>query len=651
MPTVSESVIPLEELRGTFLVEKYQRGYRWTKEQVTNLLEDFTSFAQQCEPTEEAVYFLQPIVVSRLESSNGYPRWELIDGQQRLTTIYLMDAVLRNLLQTRSALSFDIEYKARPASADFLKKLADNPGVAELPEADANMDFYHMFQACRTIHTYFSQKDNQQRGLIRRLYPIFAKKIHVLWYDTTGEKDRPIERFSRLNMGRIPLTGAELSRALLLNSAKHNLSDELVSAANSRDELAKYCKKQLEQQIVTRRQIVLGSRWDDIERELHDPDFWAFLGGKISDTRATRIGFLLDLYTDKPASETKEYFAFDALSRILAPASATGPEQKEQEGWDAQKLWDDITRSYQMLRFWYEDHDYYHWVGYLSDWGGREEIRILLQYAKEMRKSDFKDFVFTQIRQTLSKEEALPELKGLEYGKDGALISKLLFLFNVEYARKNGQFAGCRQAGRFPFGEHREHSWSLEHIHAQNVERLQKYEDWRAWVRDHKKVLEEIHGESLPKVKKGKLTLEEFARQKEKLVDECEKFLNLSKKDASGDKFEELNGNVWKFMQDLWDTNGDELHSLFNLALLDIRQNIVLSNSIFAAKCHLVREMRKKGEYVPIATEALFIRRFSTEDLHLPYWSEKDRQGYEEALLDVLSTFGWETNDDESKKA
>ena len=651
MPTSIRTVIPLVELRGTFLVENYQRGYRWTKEEVTNLLVDFTSFAQQDGLTNKAVYFLQPIVVSRLESSKEYPRWELIDGQQRLTTIYLMDAVLRNLLQTRSDLSFDIEYQARPDSADFLKKLADNPGVAELPEADANMDFYHMFQACRTIHMYFSQKDNQQRGLIRRLYPIFTGNIHILWYDTTDENDRPVERFSRLNMGRIPLTGAELSRALLLNSANHNLSDELVFAVNSRDELAKCYNQQLAQQIVTRRQVVLGSRWDDIERELHDPDFWAFLGGKVSDTRATRIGFLLDLYANKPASETKEYFAFDALSRLLDPASTNDTEQAEQEGWDAQKLWDDITRSYQMLRFWYEDHDYYHWIGYLSDQSGREGIRILLQHAKEMRKSDFKDFVFTQIRQTLSKEEVLPTLKDLEYGKDGALISKLLFLFNVEYARKNGQFAGCRQAGRFPFGEHREHSWSLEHIHAQNGERLQKYEDWRAWVRDHKKVLEEIHGESLPKVKEGKLTLEEFARQKEKLVDECVKSLNLSKKDASVDKFEELSDKVWKFMQDLWNTNEDELDSLFNLALLDIRQNIVLSNSIFAAKCHLVREMRKKGEYVPIATEALFMRRFSTEDLHLPYWSEEDRKGYEDALLDILSTFEWKTNDDGGKNA
>ena len=653
MTTVSESVIPLVQLRGTFLVESYQRGYRWTKEQVTDLLEDFTAFARQDGLTVNDVYFLQPIVVSRLESPEDHPRWELIDGQQRLTTIYLMNAVLRNLLHTKSRLSFDIEYSSRPGSAAFLKRLAENPGLAELPEAEDNMDFYHMFQACRTIYTCFSQKAEQQCSL---LYQRFTENIRVLWYDTTTEDSSPVERFSRLNMGRIPLTGAELSRALLLNSANHDLTDEL-PAHDPRNKLADYYREQQAQQIMTRRQTVLGSRWDDIERELHDPDFWAFLGGSVSDTPATRIGFLLDLYTNKPASEMKEYFAFDALSQLLDPASANDRTARR----DAQKLWDDITRSYQMLRFWYENHDYYHWIGYLNNYRIRnqnnrkdgEEIRILLQHAKEMRKSDFTDFVFARIRRTVSDTEELPTLKKLEYEKNEDQIHKLLFLFNVEYTRKNGRSARCRQTGRFPFGEHREHSWTrfpfgehrehswtLEHIQARNVESLRKYEHWRAWVEDHQRALREMRIESLPREQDDDFSPDEAARQKEELVSKCQKFLDQPQ-DKAGDAFVRLSDEILDFMRKL--NSEGEIHSLFNLALLDGRQNIVLSNSIFAVKCHLVREMRKRGEYVPLATEALFMRRFSTEDLHLPYWSETDRTGYEEALREVLSTFAWKT--------
>lgn len=645
-PEVSESVIPLVALRGTFVVQNYQRGYRWTKEQVTNLLEDFTSFAQQKKLTDDAVYFLQPIVVSRLEEPGERPCWELIDGQQRLTTIYLIDAVLRSLLETRSDLSFELEYKSRPGSAAFLKKLAENPGVAELPEADNYIDYYHMYQACRTIHMYFFKKDNQQGGLIRRLYQKFTGNVHVLWYDTTDEDgSSPVERFSRLNMGRIPLTGAELSRALLLNTANHDLSDDFAPTAGAKDELADYLARQLEQQAMTRRQTVLGSRWDDIERELRDPDFWAFLGGKDSDTHATRIDFLLDLYTDKPAGEKKKYFAFDKLSQFFDPAS------ENYKGQDAQKIWDDITSSYQMLKFWYEDHDYYHWIGYLSDRGGSEQVRKLLQHAKKNRKSEFKEYVLAQIRKSISPNEALPDLEILQYQKNDTPIHNLLFLFNVEYARRNGHFAGCRQAGRFPFGAHRKQHWSLEHIQAQNVKRLQRDEDWNVWVKDHQRVLQEIHGESLPQVAEGNLTLAAFTKQKEALIVQCQKFLDRPKKVAAGNEFVKLSESILEFIENIRHDSEQRKHSLFNLALLDIKQNIVLSNSIFAVKCQLLLTMRKNGEYVPIATEALFMRRFSEEDRHLPYWSEQDQKGYEDALRDVLSSFEWKTTDEEVEDA
>ncbi len=687
MATGSGSVIPLEKLNGTFVVKNYQRGYRWTKEQVTNLLEDFTSFAQQENLSHDAVYFLQPIVVSRLEDSEEPPHWELIDGQQRLTTIYLMDAVLRKLLATRiyslfdlgcdwrpdseaffkemlkdfgcaelsdascfilalrwtflitrSNPPFDLKYESRPNSTDFLKKLAENPRGNHLSAAADNMDFYHMYQACRTIYTYFAERDKPHDSLVWRLFQKFIMNVHVLWYDTTDEVgSSPVERFSRLNMGRIPLTGAELCRALLLKFVNHDLSNDRAPSGNVPNELTSYLTQQAEQQLRIQRQTVLGSRWDDIERELRDPDFWAFLGGKVSDPRATRVDFLLDLYTNKPAEDTKEYFSFDALSQFFDHAS---PNYKKQ---DAQRVWDDITNSYQLLRFWYEDHDYYHWIGYLSDRGGSGQIQRLLQQAKKSRKSEFKEFVLSQIRKSISLNEVLPALDALQYNKGNRSIHNLLFLFNVEYARRNNHFAGCRQAGRFPFGAHRAHSWSLEHIQAQNVERLQKDEDWTVWVEHHQRVLQEMHGELLPQVADDASKLAEFAKRKDALIAGCQKFLARPKKQAAGDEFVELSEDILAFIESLRQDNAEAKHSLFNLTLLDIKQNIVLSNAIFAVKRQLLLEMRNNGEYVPIATEAIFMRRFSEEDRHLPYWSQQDQNGYEAALREVLSTFGWKT--------
>lgn len=70
-------------LGNDFYVPSYQRGYRWTPIQVTELLTDIWDFHRKPGKIPEEFYCLQPIVV---KLNNG--EWELIDGQQRLTTIF-----------------------------------------------------------------------------------------------------------------------------------------------------------------------------------------------------------------------------------------------------------------------------------------------------------------------------------------------------------------------------------------------------------------------------------------------------------------------------------------------------------------------------------------------------------------------------------
>ena len=65
-------------VQGVFYVPSYQRGYRWGKEEVTRLLEDIYTNGNK-------TYCLQPVVVRK----DG-DRYELIDGQQRLTTLFIL---------------------------------------------------------------------------------------------------------------------------------------------------------------------------------------------------------------------------------------------------------------------------------------------------------------------------------------------------------------------------------------------------------------------------------------------------------------------------------------------------------------------------------------------------------------------------------
>lgn len=114
-----------------FVVEDYQRGYKWTKEQVQQLLDDIAEY----NPSDDGFYCLQPVVVKRLKQDDKL-KWELIDGQQRLTTIFL----ILQYLEHES--SYEIDYRTRKSSGEFLKKdkLKD---VAKNENWQAFLDAYH----------------------------------------------------------------------------------------------------------------------------------------------------------------------------------------------------------------------------------------------------------------------------------------------------------------------------------------------------------------------------------------------------------------------------------------------------------------------------------------------------------------------------
>ena len=97
----------------TFFIKDYQRGYRWEEQQVESLLDDLLEFGSSNNNTFK--YCMQPLVVKKLKHdevacecelselitpdsvankesvpSNDGGMWELIDGQQRLTTTLLI---------------------------------------------------------------------------------------------------------------------------------------------------------------------------------------------------------------------------------------------------------------------------------------------------------------------------------------------------------------------------------------------------------------------------------------------------------------------------------------------------------------------------------------------------------------------------------
>lgn len=419
--------IQLEErlvghIKGEFYVPSYQRGYRWDESQVTALLDDIYE-------SEGNSYCLQPIVVRKDE----FGRFELIDGQQRLTTLYILYKYMKTVFPI-VPIEYSLIYETRKENLEFFENMDDKD------LAETNIDFFFIHNAYQTIKEWFLKKGTTQTiVIVAKFLEYFTdtkegKGVKVIWYELqSANQTDAISLFTRLNIGRIPLTNAELVKALFL------------------------CESE---QVTKGKQMEIALQWDTIEREMHDEDLWYFLTKKKAESYATRIELLFDFMAGKNDGEREQFFTFLYFSK--------------QRG-NLLSLWDEILRYYYRLKEWFKNDKLYHKIGYLVA-TSTSTIDVLMTETKELKKSAMDALLDDKIRQSINSKKTYSELN---YHNDPGIITNILLLFNVISLQQNGSGA------RFPFKEFNNDSWSLEHIHAQHSLNLNTQEKWKEWLKLH----------------------------------------------------------------------------------------------------------------------------------------------------------------------
>lgn len=574
------------KIRGSFWVPGYQRGYRWSVEDVQRLLGDIWN-------CNGRLYNLQPVVVKLHrkgvdETSN---EWELIDGQQRLTTLYLIMQYMKVKEWKKLGAAYSIRYATRPGSQDYLTSLA--------PElASKNIDYFHLHQAFHVIDKWFQSHGDAyvQEDVVTRFHGYLNNNVGVIWYEVANEDS--IELFTRLNVGRISLTDAELVKAKLLSGVR-------TSPDNRAEEIA--------------------AQWDAIERDLHEPDVWAFVTGlddrDVLERYPTRISLLLDSLADSQAKLSTDprikalaehvegkrprYFTFDVLNGKIAT--------------DPFGFWDKVVELHALIQGWFSDPRLYNKIGFLAF--SRFPFGKIVEWAKDKRKGEFNNLLRERIRGEVIK---IPKSKLLElsYDRPGdhPKLQQILLLMNVETISRSGQ--------RFPFRRHVGKQWSLEHIHAQNAEPLKKADEWSSWLKAHRQALQALGGYD-PLVEKIDVALQSFS--------------NTS---SFGDTFRALASEVVDaFNAPESGLRDHKVHSISNLALLSSGNNSALSNAVFEVKRQRVLEIdrnleQKEDCYIPICTRNLFLKYYTGADAQqIHFWSPQDRENYYAAMAQILKDY------------
>lgn len=535
------------DIAGDFFIPSYQRGYKWTPVEVQQLLDDIWQ-------NREQAYYLQPVVVKTHERG-----WELIDGQQRLTTLFLIMQYMKDQGLQAEGAHYSLNYETREGSAEFLNAINEET-------AGNNVDFHHMYLAYTTIDEWFSGHGPRRQHVANQFYSALFESARIIWYQADDGVDATT-LFRRLNVGRILLTDAELVKASLLSAVKAHPT-------------------------IASRAYEIATQWDQIERELRDPELWAFISGSAAPEH-THIDLLLDALTGTSREPyPPPYRTFLELQKVI-PAEPL-------------KTWDQVVALHDVVTGWFRDHDLFHLVGYLIA-EGRTTVPDLIDAAAGKRHSEFAHHLHGEIRHHLNLTES--RLRDLTYGN--AATGRALLLMNVETIRRQSHLNT-----RYSFHHHADGAWSQEHIHAQNAEPLTSLHQWRAWLELHLALLGPQYSE-LAADTRELLSRERFTQPQFRALEQ--RYMDALSEDAE---------------------HTDDGDSIANLALLDSGSNSALSNSVFAIKRERIIHLDKSGSYIPICTRNAFLKYYSpAEDVQPHFWSRADREGYLEAMVDTLRPF------------
>lgn len=568
-------------ITGTFFVESYQRGYRWTKSEIEHLLDDID------EINDGEKYCLQPIVVKVVNGNKTV--YELIDGQQRLTTLYLIMKYLSSYIDIK----YSIEYTTRKSANGIIgsKQLLETIDTIDLNAESHNIDELFIKKAYSVICKWFNGDKQKMINFARKL----MNNVSIIWYEVDSQEDS-IDIFTRLNIGKISLTNAELVKALFLSRGRKTEQGHYSGNPYGFED-----KKQHE----------IALQWDSMEKCLHNNKFWAFITNKKESDYPIRMELLFDIIENKPENEYS-YYTFNKFCERFKKTK------------DKIEAWETIIRDYQQLLEWYNDFDLYHQIGYLVAIG--TDIKTLLDIAtdekKHLSKSAFRGEILGSIRKSMDFGDI--EYADLNYDEHKESIHRLLLLFNVETIRQKGD-----EDNRFPFERYKnEGTWSLEHIHAQNSESLKNNKQWKEWLELHKKSLEGIL----------KTSEESHISEIKNLISEIDQVIeHINTNNYRGSirvEFSDVSAKV--VLQLSEDNDMAQIHSLSNMALLTVGENAAVNNSTFDAKRIKVIEMDRNGDYIPQCTRNVFLKYYSLSDTKLHYWSLEDRKYYIKAINDVL---------------
>lgn len=669
-----------------FFIPSFQRGYRWDIMQVEDLLNDIKEYIDI--ENKESFLCLQPVVVyekkdtSNNQNKNQYEEdkaFTVIDGQQRLTTIAIIKYHLSEHNKQLKQFDYNIEYEkylkekgektlseilSRIKMEDFKNKQDFNEYLLEdklndkkiinltneFASEKCTLDKYHIILSYLVIVYYF----NKNHEYIDKFIELFTStiddySIQFIWYNVTNEiqddkkKDgkeeikinetKAIEIFTRLNIGKIQLTDAELIKALFLK--KDNFKDSEID-----------------------KKLHIAYKWDEIEKTLNNDTFWYFICNKKNENeieieKRNRIELILELAIGINNGKNHELFK--------------EYENKLKENNKFDELWQEIEECFMTLKEWYNDNEMYHYVGFLTC-----NKKYIIDIYKDRNKNNnnkpinnIKKMVLDvlgidkQLDNTTLDITAFIDQFHYSNNNDNK-ISKILLFSNIYTTIKINKQKNSKNdtnsilIHRFPFHLYTKEKWDIEHVSPQTENPLNSIKERRIWFNESYRYLFDSNFKLLESCY-DIYTNDNILNEIKNLLTESN-INNILNTDEDYDIFND--DDKWNIFYEFMLKSADKLKKyvylsddkkdeLGNLVLLPRDINRSYKNALFGVKRKHIIDDEKNNRFIPIDTKHVFLKYYSNNTMDL--WADEDVKAFKNIIINNIKEFlGLKSKDEDN---
>lgn len=236
---------------GGYIVPIYQRNYAWGEKEINQLVDDIDDYCKENEDKDKN-YYIGTLVVYK--KGNVY---EVIDGQQRLTTLYILISVLKNKFEKiLESIDFSLKFESREKSQKALEEIFESKIS---PKDDLNVSIMNGYEI---IERRLNKLEN-----IEIFFNYLKEKVQILRVEVPQDTDLN-HYFEIMNNRGEQLEKHEILKSRMLKVLKDKEDTKLFNtiweACANMDNYVQYGFS------VEERSKLFGSNWNEFKAENFD---------------------------------------------------------------------------------------------------------------------------------------------------------------------------------------------------------------------------------------------------------------------------------------------------------------------------------------------------------------------------------------------